>query len=172
MSFMALLPQPLPTVTELMRAHGFTKDDLALNRAGRLSTRQRRALSLRALRQMALGIALIGVAALLHQTTNSLAARVLCGLGALGLWAVAAQLIVATRAPRPVTALAGPLFIEGGRVYHPVSYRVAGRSLTLTGSMRRRDSYRSIIPGRLYRGYLLTRVDLLVSLEPIEREEQ
>lgn len=163
---------PLPTVTELMRAHGFTEDDLALNRAGRLSTRQRRALSLRALRRIALGVALIGVAALLHQTPDSLAARVICGLGALGLWAVAAQLIVATWTARPVNALAGPLFIEGGRVYHPVCYRVEGRSLVLPGRIRRREAHRSIGPGQQYRVYLLPSVDLLVSLEPIEREEQ
>jgi hypothetical protein len=168
-------PPPVqpPTAADLARLFGFSLDELALNRTGDLSARQRQTLVFRSIGYLVRGIALIVLSVvlaaylttLLHRAWQWVLFGVLCALIAwiAALLARAAYLILAH--PTIHTVMGG--LRRAGDANHP---RILAGDTELRVSFRRWKRLAEAYPGH-YRFYVGPDQSLL-SVEPLSEESE
>lgn len=157
---------------ELADLFGFTPDELALNRAGKFSARQRQTVRYTAIGHLVRGVALVifGAGALLMFAPQAHTARdrVLAGLLAGLLLVIVALLVVSVRRVWfPAVYTATGSLRRGDDPWHPA---VHVGDTTLRISTRRWRRLASTYPG-IYCAYH-DPLGRLLSIEPVEKEPE
>lgn len=161
-------PAQYPTIDELARAFGFTLDELARNRRGKLSLRQRQQVVFQSIGYIVRGVAFLvlgGVlaAALVPTLNRRWEWAAFVGMCAVLVGLAAYLAFAAVRIARPVVRTAtGPL-VRAGSANRP---RVRVGSLDLRVPFRRWKRLPLILPGR-YRAYYARGVYNLLSIERV-----
>lgn len=160
-----------PDVAELGRSFGFTPEELALNRAGRVSDRQRQTIIFRCVGYVVRGVALVvlivtlaaAVAPTLHTEWQTALFAALCLLGLLIAGLLFRAAVVIRRSP--VHIATGSLS-RSGDARHPA---VTVGGVTLRISFRRWKRLPAAYPGT-FRAYYGPELNLL-SLEPAAKDD-